>query len=127
MAPVGRRDTGFYTDDSGVYYPCRYNSQQVVSGFNEPPTAPSGGDSFSSPVFLGTSSRKRGGLHARYVYATYPPAGQPTGYSPSAKVRLPIFTKAQFEAILVEESPTFTYNGVTATVRAKTNEKLVVI
>lgn len=117
---------GFYTDDTGSYYPVRYLGPTVIPTFNPQPTAPGGDATYGTGyAYLGGISRRRYGCHARCIYARWGESGPPTEYDAFATIRIPIFTKTAFDAIFPETRPVFTYLGKTDVyVISKTNEKI---
>lgn len=115
----GTFSQGYYTDDLGKYYNCRYQSATVIADVNPQPSDPDEGTVIQLIPASLRGPKNRFGLRARYISAVWN-ADPPAGYAPNIPFSIPIFTKVAYGNIV--KGKTFQYRGAEALVVGLNNE-----
>ena len=114
---AGRFLRGKYTADAGTVHPIRIQEETVFAQ-NPQPTEALTPNAVSARVGGGNN---RLGLKARSISLVWQ-GEPPEGYKEEASIRIPILTKASYDAIALNS--TLTYLGKTAVVVGKSPERL---
>jgi len=120
---AGVFSTARYVSDAGYVYPCK--TQETTLGLVVGSTTNASG---TGTIVAGTpSARLNGskrtiGVNARSISVKFNGAA-PTGYKDGSTIRVPIFTKANWDAIAKGGAATYIATG--ATVVGKTPEYIV--
>lgn len=114
----GKFTRSFYVADNGAVFLARVQPE-TINGFNPAGAGPS---TIGISANMGGGQRQNG-MNARYINAAWKTGAAPAGYEAEGSVRLPILTKAAFDAIAKGDE--LAYNGGTIVVTGTQGEKKV--
>lgn len=114
--------TARYTTDDGNIVPIRVQPETLTAVLG---TANAGATAEPTPGFPSaqvSQSRRALGINARTVSIKFEAGSEPAGYAPGSILRVPVMTKARYDAL--SKGSTVTYQTATGSVAGKSPEKI---
>lgn len=111
-----------YETDEGNVVPMRVQPETLAAVLGTANASATGPVEVGFPSAQVSQSKRALGINARTVTIKFPAGAEPPDYAPGTILRVPVMTKARFDAL--SKTSAVTYQGVPGEVAGKSPEKI---